>query len=470
MKRQRVVLYNPEAVFYTMPLSLLALASNLDRERFEVTLIDGRLGEDPLAATLKATADALCLGVTVLSGAPIRDALRVSRAVKERRPDLPVIWGGWHPSLFPLETLDEASIDVTVQGQGEETFNELVERLAERHPLDSVAGCSFRVDGAARRNPARPLREMGSLPPHDYETIDVEAYFARKGQRQLDFISSTGCFWRCTFCADPFVFNRSWTALSPARLADDVERLARRYGIEELAFQDETFFTYRNRVVAIAEEFLRRGLGFRWTATMRADQGVRLSAEDFALCVRSGLDRVLIGVESGSSEMLRWMKKDITLEQVEQCAARCLEHQVGAIFPFIVGFPEESEESFRASLALARRLRAMSPRFETPIFYFKPYPGSVITQEVVAKGHRLPQTLEEWANFDYIGSAGPWMSPEKERLVERFKFYNRIAGSHRSVLRWPLQSLARFRLERELYALPIEKLLLERVAPAPQLS
>ena len=78
-------------------------------------------------------------------------------------------------------------------------------------------------------------------------------------------------------------------------------------------FQDETFFTYRERAVAVAEEFLRRlGAGngtttnrsFTWTATMRADQGERLGDEVMALCVRSGLRRVMIGVESGSQEMM----------------------------------------------------------------------------------------------------------------------------------------------------------------------
>ena len=66
--------------------------------------------------------EALCLGVTVLTGPPIRDAIRVCRAAKAQRPEIPVVWGGWHPSLFPLECLSEASVDITVQGQGEETF------------------------------------------------------------------------------------------------------------------------------------------------------------------------------------------------------------------------------------------------------------------------------------------------------------------------------------------------------------
>ena len=133
--RQKVILYNPAAVFYTMPLALVAVGSNLDPARYDVRIIDGRLEEDPVKAVLAELNGALCLGVSVLTGAPIRDALRIARAAKAYRPDLPIVWGGWHPSLFPTDTLAEPSIDVTVQAQGEVTFRELVDRLAAQADL-----------------------------------------------------------------------------------------------------------------------------------------------------------------------------------------------------------------------------------------------------------------------------------------------------------------------------------------------
>src|SRR3954468_20876810 len=99
--RHKIVLYNPKAVFWTMPLGLMAVGSALDPARYEVKIIDARLERDPVGRVLAETRDALCLGVTVLTGAPIRDAMTVCRAAKGARPDLPVVWGGWQPSLFP---------------------------------------------------------------------------------------------------------------------------------------------------------------------------------------------------------------------------------------------------------------------------------------------------------------------------------------------------------------------------------
>ena len=87
--RHKVVLYNPKAVFYTMPLGLLAVGSCLDAERYDVRIIDARLEDDPQAAVLAEIDDAVCLGMSVLTGRPIADALGILRAAKARRPDYP---------------------------------------------------------------------------------------------------------------------------------------------------------------------------------------------------------------------------------------------------------------------------------------------------------------------------------------------------------------------------------------------
>src|SRR5688572_27961968 len=98
-RRRKVVLYNPKALFFDMPLALLAIGSMLDPEEYEVVIIDGRIAEDPVALVHAHVGEALCFGVTVLTGTPVRDALAMSEEVKRIAPHVPVIWGGWHVSL-----------------------------------------------------------------------------------------------------------------------------------------------------------------------------------------------------------------------------------------------------------------------------------------------------------------------------------------------------------------------------------
>ena len=471
--RIRVVLYNPRAVFFTMPLALLAIGSELDPERYEVIIVDGRLERDPERAVLaQLERGALCLGVTVLTGAPISDALRISRLARQAHPEVPVIWGGWHPSMFARECLLEPSVDVTVRGQGEDTFREIVERLAQRRSLEGCEGCTVRLcDGTIVENPPRPLAPVERFRAHDYGLIPVERYFVLKGKRQLDYISSQGCNFRCAFCSDPFVYGRKWVGLEPARMALRLRELWDRYRFDDVNFQDETFFTRAHRVQAFAERVIESGLKITWAATMRADQGVRLPDEVWARCKQSGLRRLLVGVESGSDEMLRRIHKDIRIEQVFRTVERMLRHSIAGHFPFIVGFPDESDASIQATLECAKRLRALSPEFLTPIYYFKPYPGSELVREAVARGFRLPQTLEAWSEFDYVaGLPGPWVSAEKFRLIERFKFFQDLAWQRVSRGRSLLQRLARYRCSRDEYRWPVEMVLTRWLVPAERLS
>jgi radical SAM superfamily enzyme YgiQ (UPF0313 family) len=472
VKRLKIVLYNPRAVFFTMPLALLAIGSELDPNLFEVVTIDGRLEADAESAVLAQLEDALCLGVTVLTGAPISDALRISRAAKRARPQLPVVWGGWHPSMFSRECLLEPAVDVTVRGQGELTFLEIVQRLAAGRSLEGCAGCTVRLaDGTILENPSRPLAPLDQFRAHDYHLIDVERYFALKGKRQLDYISSQGCNFRCAFCSDPFVYGRKWVGLEPVRMAMRLKELWDQYHFDDVNFQDETFFTRRDRVQALVDRIIESGMNITWAATMRADQGVRLPDEVWARCKKSGLRRLLVGVESGTNEMLKRIRKDTKIEQVFDTAHKMLAHDIAGHFPFIVGFPDETEASIAATLDCAKRLRSLSPDFLTPIYYFKPYPGSELVTEAVARGFELPRTLEAWSQFDYVaGSPGPWVSPETFQLIERFKFFHELAWKRMSRGKRLLQQLARLRCRRDEYRWPVEMLLTRWVLPAQRLS
>jgi anaerobic magnesium-protoporphyrin IX monomethyl ester cyclase len=391
--KRRIVLYNPRAVFHTMPLSLVALGSCLDRERFEIIIIDGRLEADPHARLVAEARGALCVGITVLTGAPIRDALAASRAIKARHPAVPIVWGGWHPSLFPDQCLADPAVDIVVVGQGEETFAVLVDALESGRPVATCAGTMTRRASGAPRAAPRPLRDLNVFPAHDYSLIPVERYFAAKGKRQLDYVSSQGCRFRCTFCADPAVYERGWTGLMPDRMTAEIADLTERYGAHEIAFQDETFFTHAARVDAFCEHMLRREIRVRWTATLRADQACRMGEALLVKAIRSGLSRVMIGVEAGSQATLDRLKKDLRVDQVLQAAELCARHHLGAIFNFIVGFPDEPESSVAATLALAKRLRGMHPEFETPIFYYRPYPGNPLADEARQRGYVFPRNI-----------------------------------------------------------------------------
>lgn len=468
MRRGRplVVLYNPIAGFHTIPLALIALGSALKQSGVDVQIIDGRLETDPASAVIAATRDATCLGVTALTGAPLRDALTVTRAVAAAHPHLPVVWGGWHPSLFPVDTLQQAGVRATVQGQGERPLIEIVQRLSGSQDLAGIPGVTtLTAEGQVQQTPALPAEDINRFPAADYGMVPVESYFTLKKQRQIDYVSSQGCRFRCAFCADPTVFGRSWSGLTPERVADELSGLERRYGVADVAFQDETFFTHPRRVAEIAEGLLARRTSFTWMATMRADQGTRLPAGVFALCKRAGLRRVMVGMESGDQNMLDWMKKDATVEQVFTMADKCRDAGIDVLCNLIVGFPGETDDSVMATLRAAKRLRAYGPNFQIAMFYYRPYPGTPIA-DAVNDGRR---SLEEWSRFEDDTRSSPWVSAGKRALVDRFVFYQRIGWAPSSPIRAPLQALARWRCRHDNYRWPVEQRLLTALRTfAPQ--
>lgn len=472
MQRYKVVLYNPKAVFYTMPLGLMAIGSYLDAGEYEVVIVDGRLYKDPLPVLFGLLNDnAVVFATSVLTGSPIKDALQVSGAVKQKFPHIPVVWGGWHPSLFPHETLQDENIDVVVRGQGEITFARLLQHFVSQQTLHGIPGIAFKENGHLVMNAERHLANINEFPPFNYQLINVKDYMKLSGRNQIDYISSQGCRFRCAFCADPAMYKRGWHGYSPERIGKELEQLWKQYQFEHVHFQDETFFTSRKRVEGIAREIINRELPITWFATMRADQGVRLPDEVWHLCKLSGLEKIMVGMEAGTQEMLDWMQKDIKVHQLFETAEQCMRYNIAISFSIIVGFPGETEQSIDATLDVAKQLRKMSSNFSVNIFYYKPYPGNKIADELSATGYHFPAGLEEWSNFDYVDSGkSDWISDKKIKEIEAFKFYQHIGYSKPRTSKYLLQQIARWRCENKLYAFPIEKALINYLRPKQKMS
>jgi len=141
----------------TAPLGILAVATPLLRAGYTVQLVDSTITPNYKKRVLSEVQDALCLGISLVTGPMIRETVEIARAVKEWNPEFPVILGGWHPSLLPKQTLEARDIDIVVRGQGEETLLEVVEHLEQKSPLDLIPGVGFKRNGKLIFTTERPL-------------------------------------------------------------------------------------------------------------------------------------------------------------------------------------------------------------------------------------------------------------------------------------------------------------------------
>src|SRR5919109_310347 len=144
--KKKVLLFFPSyrSIMAAPPLALLALAPILERQGYGIDIIDSTIEPRFKERILEQLDDAICLGISIVTGPMIEEAIEVSRAVKAKNPKFPVILGGWHPSTLADQTLAARYVDVVVRGQGELALGEIAARLEAREELDGIEGCSFK--------------------------------------------------------------------------------------------------------------------------------------------------------------------------------------------------------------------------------------------------------------------------------------------------------------------------------------
>ena len=204
LTRGKVILFYPpyDGPPLGAPLCLLALASTLRQANFEVVVIDAAIDPDYRTRIECESVDALCLGISVLTGPMIRGAVEVATAIKSNLRWLPIIFGGWHPTLVPDETLSEPFVDVVVRGQGEVTLVEVAEALLAKRSLEGIAGVSWKSNGQRRHNPDRNVEPLDALPVPAFDLTDFDAYERLSGGRKIGYATSVGCPYACNYCTD----------------------------------------------------------------------------------------------------------------------------------------------------------------------------------------------------------------------------------------------------------------------------
>ncbi|HKT70880.1 MAG TPA: cobalamin-dependent protein, partial [Terriglobales bacterium] len=237
----------------TAPLGLLAISTPLLRAGYDVRIIDSTITPNFKQRVLSEAADALCLGVSLVTGPMIRETVEIAKAAKAADPSLPVILGGWHPSLLPGQTLAAEFVDVVVCGQGEDTMLELAQHLEAGETLDEVPGIGFKRDGKLVFTAPRPLRPLADMPPKAYHLADFDAYERVCGRRWAMYTSSLACPFNCAYCTNAGVYGRKWNALSPEQFVEETVDLTRRYRLELLWVVDDNFLVDLDRACLIGE-------------------------------------------------------------------------------------------------------------------------------------------------------------------------------------------------------------------------
>ncbi|MFT5680431.1 MAG: anaerobic magnesium-protoporphyrin IX monomethyl ester cyclase [Myxococcota bacterium] len=468
---KRVVLFFPSYASEEIspPLALIAISGPLLSAGFEVEIIDSALHPDFIQRTLDALDGALCLGVSLITGPMIADTIAVCRAAKARYPDLPIILGGWHPSILPEQTLEADFVDSVVLRQGELAMLDIVTRLSEGDTVHGVKGTLSKPGGTVTRHADRPYTPVVDLPKRmpGYERIDYDAYERATGLRWVMYTTSHGCPYNCSYCSNASVYGRKLDELPVEQVLDEVTWLVKKYDIRLLGIIDDIFFASRKRSLAIAEGFLSRNLNIQWYIQDRADSIAKLSIDQAKMLRRSGLVRVHFGAESGSDKVLESIDKLSRVSRTLEAVERCRDADIRASFGFIFGLPDEDEDDMLQTVDLIRNIYKLYARADCHTNIFTPYPGSPLWPRSVDMGVAPPTSLEEWVAFFPRLTELPWLHGERHQRLQDIRQYLRLGypnvrvgedqGSrrHRLALRL-LGPSSRWRIENHRYRTPVE--------------
>lgn len=480
------------------PLSLLHLAAALDR-RGSSDIVDGNVDRDVVDTTLRALGSQRydAVGISVMGGPQIAPSIAVSQAIRDRYPSLPIVWGGYFPTLYTDTALSAPYVDYAIRGQGEESFPELVAALARpgEPAVAGIGGLSWKRGGEIVHNPSRrfALGDDGIVLPYD-KLGDPRRYLARTflGKRTVAHQAAIGCRFRCTFCGVAAMFGGTTALPAAERLRRDLSYLKYELGADSVQFFDHNFFDREQDMIPLLEVMAE--LQMPWWCYARADALMNLSESTWKLVRQSRLRMAYIGAESPSGAMLKEIRKGTRPDQTLAVADLCRRNGVIPELSFMVAPPKNTVEETEHTFAFIRELKRINPASEIIVYIYTPLPESSKHEKDRGKHAStplldlngdpvvFPATPEEWTQQRWVDYAchadAPWLTDELREHIRDFVTVLRCRFPTVQDLRSPswvkrsLSAMAAWRYRSQRYDKPWELNLANRLVRLrmPQVS
>lgn len=436
------------------PLGLFYLASALRGTEHEAHLLDAnalRLGPDAVAArVVELGCD--CLGITVTSLA-YPYAMEVARAVKTRAPGVKLLLGGPHAQGDHAAILADTSniFDYVCYGEGEYALASLLDYLSGAFGEESLRGWVFLRDGRTVKTPEAEIPldldvfgHPSDLLPPEWVNLYQEKLFAYKRLPMFSLMSSRGCPFKCTFCSTPRRFRDVYKGRlrfhSVDWLLQEMETLAERFGVHEVNLVDDTFNVSRERVLEFCRRKVAAGLKTAWACNFEANIADR---EMLAAMKEAGCWSIMVGAESGADEMLEFIKKGVTSEQLLQVARWANEVGIASRYSFILGLPTETKATLEKTMALIERSDIHFPYFQL----YVPLPGTEMYENLSEYGTILEKDARDRSagSVNYLphGLTEEYLQEFFNKAFKRAYLRPRMVKNHLKFVRSP-RDVARY--------------------------
>lgn len=366
------------------PIGIMQLGSWLEKFGHSVVLQDclgpfSPSGIDANADIVLASDPELVGFSATTSG--FMDAIEMARYIRERRPEIRIVFGNVHVSSLGAPILDHfPEIDYLVIGEGEGAMLD----LADGRPLNDIGNLIYRDEkGSIVVNPRRDrILDLDDLPFPAYEKLTGFPYayhlplFAYEKRHGATMITSRGCPYTCSFC-DRTVFERLYKTNSPQYIYNHMKHLRDHFGVYHVNMYDDLFTAKQQRVLDLCNLLIEQPLGMQFNCAIRAGH---TSEEMLRKLRQAGALMVSMGIESADPVMMARHKAGVTLDAVRETVRSIHAAGLRAKGLFIFGMPGETPETMKTTsdFILSLELDEMN------MTKFSPLHGAPIWDECVS--------------------------------------------------------------------------------------
>ncbi len=444
----KVLLFNPRSATYKprIPNSILAAAASIEG-LFDYVIVDGNMETDPAEKIFYylSKGDFKYFGLTCMPGPQLKQAIPISKKIRELYPWIKIIWGGYFPSNQSKVVIESGYVDFIINGPGDKCFPQLLNALESNTPYDLISNLIFKSGDQVIKTKKDELYNQDELPSLPYEKLNnfytIRRYLGKTylGTKTIAYHSSMGCPFTCSFCAVVPIYNARWKGKSAAGIYKDIKHLKDAHGGNAIEFHDNNFFVSEKRTVEFAK--LIKPENMVWWGEGRIDTINKYSDESLATMREAGCKMIFFGAETGNDEVLKKMDKGGTQsgKQIREFAARMAKFDIIPEYSFVLGIPGDSEKEVMKQIdediAFIKEIKQINPNTEIIIYLYSPVPteGSDMYNKVIASGFHFPEKLEDWIsphweNFDLRKNPlTPWLTPE---MIDKIKDFEVVLNGY----------------------------------------
>jgi radical SAM superfamily enzyme YgiQ (UPF0313 family) len=304
--------------------------------------------------------------------ASLHEAKKILRLIKRNSPQTIVVAGGPHPSCLPYETLKEG-FDAVIAGEGEYSFLKLVKEIYQ---------------GIFDKITISPQVDVNKLPFPARHLVNLKAYTRKvAGVPATSLITSRGCPYSCAFC-DKAVHGNGVRFRSISSVLEEIAQIIEDYDIRGLKFDDDTFTINRKRLYLLLDRLQDFNIQFRCQGNARTD-----TYEDFVKLYKAGCRLIILGIESGSQQVLDRINKQVTVEQNRRAIINAKKAGLIVRANLMIGNPGESWETVKETLAFMWQAQPQ----QWILSNFIPLPGCPIWKDPSKYGIEILE--KDWKQY-----------------------------------------------------------------------